>query len=474
MRLPLYSVFNKKPSEVLFISVVVVIFAVAVLLSIEANVDYRYGFVFFGILVLALFLVKPHVLFYVTILLISFRSVVIWLWGDFQLYISFVEPAIIASFMIWLLYRLGKKGRVSTYVKTGVEIPIILLFIYGLISILWSGEQWYGYYIMFLHLCGILLFFLTVAYVDSIDRFKFAIMLFVLMGIINGILCFYVILSSGQSYNDVIFHTKNHYVTFWFNPEQMLRGQGFMHPLKTAYYLSLSIVFMFGYTYMSRGYRALGFGIMSFMLLSALMTTLSKGPLLSLFVGALLLSVEIPALKKNFIPSWVIFIVLVVVAFIVPRIIFGDINKAVDYTSQTATSSSSETSSLGSRIIRWSKAIDAVYNTYGIGVGAGGFRAFVEPAQLLDSSYFQVFFDYGFIGLWLWLWFLLVSGYKFFIAYKNYPKGKGKDWLLIYLASYITLIFNGLTSETHFFLPIWFIIGAGYALVNVLQKERLI
>lgn len=426
--------------------------------------------ILFCTFILFLFLVRPELSFYLCVLLMSFKSLIFWLWGDSQVFLTFAEPLLLFALMVWCLSRLVYRKQLNAYKWTGVEVPLVLLFILGLVSLLWTGEQGYGIYMIYLFFSGLLLFFLTNSYVNTPTRFKTAMGLYLFMALLSGFLCFYVIVSSGGSYNEVIFHTKHHYAVFWFNPEQMLRGQGFMHPLKTAYYLSMAIIFALGFSYTNTGLRRWVWAMFAFFLLSALTTTLSKGPLLSLLIGVFFITIEKSGFKKYLIPLWIFIMAMVIIAFIVPRVFFGDVSKAVNYTSQTATSSSGETSSLGSRLIRWSKAVGAVYDTYGVGVGTGGFRAVVEPYQLLDSSYFHVFMDFGFVGLWLWLWFLLASGLRFYRTYKACPDGVWRDWMLIYVACYISLLFNGLTSETHFFLPLWFIVGLGHGLSNVVRK----
>ncbi|MFO0752361.1 MAG: O-antigen ligase family protein [Thermodesulfovibrionales bacterium] len=419
--------------------------------------------------VLLLSTAKPHLPYFLVIPLLSFISIEVRLWGDPKFFFNLAEPLVLFSFLAWRIAR--GTGVAPPYPKTDGDLPILLLLLWGSASIVWSSERLFGAYYMLMFSVGVCFFFLTVAHLDSFRRVKGALVLFVGMGVINAGMCFYSLLSH-DTVEETIYHTSEHFVLYLFNPEAMLRGQGFLHPLATAYYLSLTLVLLLGFLYTSRSsHKRLLLALLSFFVFVAMLTTLSKGPLLSLLFGLGIFTLINDKMKKNAFISWILILSLVVVGFALSRVPTNDFEKALDYTSKTSTQTNDESSSLGSRLKRWKKGMYALFDTYGMGTGSGGFYSYIKPDFAFDNVYVHIIVDYGFIGMWLYLWFLLVAARRFIAAYRKCTREQFRKWMQIYIAGFATLLLNGLTSLTQAFLPIWFYIGIGYALVHVVARE---
>jgi O-antigen ligase len=243
-----------------------------------------------------------------------------------------------------------------------------------------------------------------------------------------------------------------------------------MHPLRTSYYLSLAIILSLLYVATSAGYRRWLASLLSFFIFCALITTLSKGPLLSLFAGLFVLTLAIPLLRRRFILVWIGIAALLVLGFLAGRLPTGNITRSLDYTLNTATDQHDETSSLGSRIIRWRQGLQALYDTWGMGTGVGGFYRYTKPFFLFDSVYVHMIVEYGFAGACLYLWLLVAAAKRFVVAHARCREPALRTWMLFYLAGFVTLVFNGLTSENQLFLSFWFYLGLGHALSRIAEE----
>lgn len=313
---------------------------------------------------------------------------------------------------------------------------------------------------------------MTLVVLNTMKRIKSALIIFISMAVINGVICF---LGAGFTLNE-IYEIAKYKIKVFYGLDGTFRGKGFAHPLQTAYYLSLAGTLSFGFACITKSrIKIVFFLLISFFLLSAEMSTLSKGPFIALFTGTMVIIFNKDSIKKRFISILGIIIISVIFSFIISRIVinksFSDVQKAFDYTAKTTTQASGEKSSLGSRIIRWKTGIYILYNTYGFGAGAGGFYSYIEPHQRFDNIYMQILSEFGFIGLWLFLWFIVESIRRYIKAYAICNSITIKNWLLVISATCVTTLVNGLTALTvDDFISIFFIFGIGHSIVNIIDE----
>lgn len=177
-------------------------------------------------------------------------------------------------------------------------------------------------------------------------------------------------------------------------------------------------------------------------------------------------------MNKNLIVVCTLLIAAIIIGFMVSRLPTDDLSKALDYTSKTSTQTKDESSSLGSRIKRWKLGVRDIFDSHGMGTGSGGFYEGIKPDYAYDNVYLHILTDYGFLGMWLYMWFIFKSFVKFIDAYKRCKIDLYKRWIKIYIATFVTLLMNGFTSLTHTIAFIWFFVGLGYALSNIAVAEN--
>ena len=462
-----YSLTHNKKLN-LYRWIIVIPFGMAI--SSTAFINPLVTLILFGITsVAALSILKPHIPYLFAVLLISYISIEIRLWGDYRTFFTLSEPFILYCLLCWFISRGLRISTEDFQIKR--YLPLILLFVWGIISILWSTEKTMGIYYMAMFFIAICFFFLTIVTLNSFLKIKIAIAFFVVMGFVGSIVCYYSLLSN-KTIEDILYHYNEHLVRFVFNPEQMLRGQGFMHPLATAYYLSLSLMLLLGFIYTGNKFTRVFLSIIALTIFVALLTTLSKGPLLSLLCGLYIFSLLNTTVKKHIIIVWTLIFSLIIIGFFLSRIPTNDFAKALDYTSKTSTETTDESSSLGSRIKRWKKGILSIKDNYGLGNGSGGFFSYLDPEICFDNLYVHIFAEYGLFGALLWLWFLILSCKRFIHAYLTCISSEYKKWMQIYLSGIATLLLNAVTSFSHTFLPLWFYLGIGHAMAIVIDREN--
>lgn len=449
--------------------IIVIPFGMAI--SSTAFINPLVTLILLGIIsVVILSILKPIIPYLLAIILTSYMSIVIRFWGDYRTFLTLLEPFILYCLLCWFISRSLRISIGDFQIKR--YLPLILLFVWGIISILWSTEKTMGIFYMAIFFIAICYFFLTIVILNSFLKIKIAIAFFVGMGFVTSIVCYYSLLSS-KTTEDVFYLYKEHLIFFVFNPEQMLRGQGFMHPLITGYFLSLSLMLLLGFIYTGNKFTRVFLSIAALSIFVALLTTLSKGPLISVLLGLYIFTLINASINKYVIIVWTLIFSLIIIGFFLSRVpTNNDFAKALDYTSKTSTETTDESSSLGSRIKRWKKGILSTKDHYGLGDGAGGCFSDVYPELYFDNLYIQIFAEYGFFGALLWLWFLVLSCKRFIHAYLTCISSEYKKWMQIYLSGLATLLINAVTSIPHTFMHLWFYLGIGHAMAIVIDREN--
>ena len=271
-----------------------------ILTSATAYASYNVTLGIYGFAILScLFLYNPRYLYYLAIFFTCIVSVIIRLWGDSKLWFGIGEILVILCFFFWCVGLLTKRVRPYPFTSIATDIPLILLIILATTSILWSNDKQFGIFLIGIFYVALAFFIMAVAMLDNFARIKIAVYWYLGIGIINTFLCAWSLSTNKFTY-EILWAYKDHHAVFMFNPEEMLRGQGLLHPLGTGYTLSLSLILLIGLISVNRSKSIQIFlGFLAFLMFSAQLSTLSKGPLISLFSGLFVFSLTIQKLKKN-------------------------------------------------------------------------------------------------------------------------------------------------------------------------------
>ena len=277
--------------------------------------------VLMGTMVLAGFIIRPSFMYYVLVVLMNLTYVFIFWTYRWDETFLLPESFLLILIPLWCLSRVLQTS--DPYEQSPCDVPILLFFSLAVFSLLWVTDYTSAVKQLIQLFIGIAgTFMVTISMINSTHRLRMLLKLIIVIGIINGVICFF----SVYTYPDYpgIVLLKNGYLTVeaMFNISFVgRRGHGMAHPLTTAIWLDFAMIFgavMFLTT--RNRWGRIGLACLMYFILCALMTTLSKGPLLALVAGFLCLFLVLRPTRKFYFSSLVLMGGTVVSAFAVSHL----------------------------------------------------------------------------------------------------------------------------------------------------------
>jgi O-antigen ligase len=257
------------------------------------------------------------------------------------------------------------------------------------------------------------------------------------------------------------------------------------HPNTLATQLDLTILLGFGLLYASKSRLSKFFYGLSitFMSLSVILT-LSRGWITVLPVGIAFFFYKIGKLRR-FISVILVGIFIVGIFFLVkPEVIEGLVWRYFRAPSDVELSEIEVTGavkSVGVRATLWEAGYEFFKDTYGRGIGAGGFATIVGAVlpgiadMQLHSLYFTVTFELGLIGLLLFLWLMALFLWKVQSFSKQIKDEPLAPLFFAWYAGWVIILLNGLLRITLGSIPFWGFMGLGIILMKVgLDKGKAV
>ncbi|MCG2722787.1 MAG: hypothetical protein L6290_12370, partial [Thermodesulfovibrionales bacterium] len=149
----------------------------------------------------------------------------------------------------------------------------------------------------------------------------------------------------------------------------------------------------------------------------------------------------------------------------------GDLGGSLKYTGRQLEVESGG-SSVETRLAWWKRGMEKLIDTNGVGYGAGGFIKTV-PYPVPDGAHPAVLFDFGILGLFLWILIYVSSFLTFYTHLKNCNNEYYRRLLLAYLAGYITMVISWIVTLHYDRIDLFLYLGLGYALVRVSELHAL-
>ena len=412
--------------------------------------------------VILLFLIlKPELPYYLLIILLHISYVSLGIYGKYA-YLANEIFAFIAL-LLWCLSRITNLAK--PYQGTSCDVPIILLIGLSLLSLLLSNE--YNQLLKLFLSLGI--FFLTISIVNNHRALTVIIWLIIAMGAVNSIFCFLSLYSYPDYTGTKLFNdTYSLYIIFNDPAGVGKRGHSFAHPLTTAFWLNFALIFSFGKYISIKGNKKLLLGILIFFMISAHLTTLSKGPLLALIGATLFLFYFIVPIRKRFFTSVAILIFTIATAFVLVNA--TQLKKNLFFHVHQMSTSGDNTSTR-TRLGWWTTSITKSLENYGLGVGIGKLPEYLRPhVPHPHNVYVSVFGELGFIGIGLLVLTFSLAFKSYITALKQCRCEYYRRILLSYISGFLMLIFYIFTDYDYTTNLIWWYLGFGFAIAS-LAKE---
>lgn len=470
MGLSLVTFMNKIPRWILFLLLFEIFLGFAVilfpaLLPILLSV---------GTLGFLLLLIKPQWGYYLTILALAFDGIAI-----FAAQMPGVPGAktlnahhvfILITFVVLLIQFVRDKLE---FQKTGLEIPLLLFLTWMAITLIWTPDFKNGGLGVFRTYVAVVFFYCTINLFREGKYIKSIIMIWFILGLIDMILTF--TFPHGFKFTP--------FVGMQWTKSVLGRARAFTnHPNTLATQLDLTILLGFGLLFaaksrLSKWFYGFAITFMSF----AFILTLSRGWLVALPAGITFFFYKMRQLKR-FILVILAAIVLVGIFFIVKPDVVGGLVwrffRAPQDVELSEIQVGGAVKSVGVRSVLWGAGYEFFKNTYGRGIGAGGFATIVggvlpEIADMqLHSLYFTVTFELGLIGLSLFVWLMALFLWKVQSFSKQVKGSPVAPLFFAWYAGWITILLNGFLRITLGSIPFWGFMALGIIMLNTIGRSN--
>lgn len=420
---------------------------------------------------LSLFILKPVLPYYLLIILhhlgyFLFNFTI----GQWEAnFITISELYIVIIPFLWFFSR--SINLAAPYPGTVCDMPLLLFVGLSLLSLLWTNDFFHGTVQMIILFFGLVVaFVVALSVINSHTRLNTVVWLMIIIGVFDSIICFFSIYSkyTYPDYTEIpLYDYKNFGLTLFFNFAGK-RGHAFIHPLITAFFLNFALMLSFGKFITTKGNKKVAIGIIMFIMLTAHLTTLGKGPLLALIMGIVFLFYFIRPMRKVFFISISLLIITIIVSFIVGNIV--ELENSLRFTSHQMTGYD-ESSSTSTRISWWKISIEKSIESFGFGVGIGGIPKFLKPvAPHAHNAFIGAFGELGFLGLGLLLFIYFLAFKSYFKAFMECKSEYYKRILLTYIGGFITLVLTTFYSFNYTLDSAWWYLGLGFALIKLAEK----
>ena len=189
-----------------------------------------------------------------------------------------------------------------------------------------------------------------------------------------------------------------------------------------------------------------------------LLKTASKASIITLLIGFFLLPVIVPEFRNKLLR-------IILSAMILLAIFLTLAGKII--IKRFEVMATGQVDFLQDRIDWWKEGFARLGDTHGLGLGAGGFAVHIDPIPAAHSLYFSILFEYGYLGLII---FLLLWGILFFQLFSTIPKVPQFQYrLALYsIALSIILIFiHGAVELEYTYYFLWFLFAFMQSIINV-------
>lgn len=364
-------------------------------------------------------------------------------------------------------------GKANRYTGTSVDLPLLAFLFLASLSLLWSHDYSVGKFQLFKLIIAVFSSFVVLVSTLTSERSvrKLLWLLFVI-GVINASICFFAVYTypeyTGANILDMgsVFQLDLQFVDKY---EVKSRGHALGHPLTTATWLVNSIfmsIALFLTTPSKKG--RLFIGIMIAFMLAALMTTMSKGPLIALFGAITFMFYLIKPLRGWIFASMSVLVVTMIAAFIIGN--SSNINFVMKFTGNQISTNDSYTST-SSRLVWWKEAIGKTFDTNGIGVGIGGLKQYLTRSpEHPHNVYVSALGELGILGFSLLVMIYLVSYVSYWRALQGCKNEYFRRLLLVYLSGYVAILMSIFVNLGYVISSTWWYLGLGFALVKIAQN----
>jgi O-antigen ligase len=462
-----------KPQSVLtFLSVLT-----TVVVSVAFSADPIWFITAFAISsITILFLLRPVWISYFLVVLMNMTYLIIktpFFYDNSILMSAIMLPDYFLLFtpLLWLLSRLI--GSSKQYTGTSIDLLLLAFVFLASFSLLWSHDYSTGkVHLLKLFVSIFGTFVVAISTLTSRKYFRGLLWLVFTIGIINSTICFFSVLTYPSYSKANILDIGSLHVNLIFVDEKAVgnRGHGFSHPLTTASWLVTSIYMSIALflTTPSKKRRVL-IGLMAAFMLAALMTTMSKGPLIAFFISLTMMFYFLKPLRNKIFTAVSVLVVCVIIAFIIGN--SSNINKLINLTGRQLSTEDSNTST-SSRLDWWGTTLNKGFDTNGVGVGIGGLKQYLsKQAMHPHNTYISAFGELGLLGFVLILSIYFTAFASYWRSLRQCNNEYYRRVLLVYIAGYGATLMSIFVNYGYTNTATWWYMGIGFVLTQIASDQ---
>lgn len=311
-----------------------------------------------------------------------------------------IVPFAIIPILITYIILLPKLALAIKYSdKYLLKMLLLILFLFGwaMVSFLWTHDSFHGIFVLITFLSSILVCQIFIFLVEDKENLFRLLAFFSFVGIFLGIL-----LVASKWYSEAIIFEISHNINLVLSLiTDRQRPGGFAPPDNASTIMNMLVFISIAQIYRGRLLKRIFLSIIVFFFIICSLLTASKGGAGSLFVGLFLLIFCTPLLRNWIVRLTIAFSFFLSITLIVGgNVLLERIRLVID--------KGSERGFISERLEWWSIGFDKLGDTYGIGLGVGGFLKYLDPVPGVHNLYFSLLFDLGIVGFSIFMIIIIV------------------------------------------------------------------
>lgn len=430
-----------------------------------------------GITGFLLLLIRPRWGYYLTILALAFDGIAIFAATQMAgvpgaKTLNAHHIFIFITFVVLLIQIVRDKLE---FQKTGLEIPLLLFLAWMAITCLWTPDFKTGALSVFRTFVAVTFLYCSVQLFREEKYLKSILMIWFILGLIDTILTF--TFPHGFKFSP--------FVGMQWTKSVLGRARAFTnHPNTLATQLDLTILLGLGLFFSAKSTRSKFFyGFAISVMSCAFILTLSRGWLVALPIGITFFFYKTGHIKKLIVVTLAGLFIVGLFFLAKPDVVQGLLWRFFRAPSDVELSEVEVGGAVKSIQVRsqlWETGYEFFKNTYGRGIGAGGYATIVggvlpESADMqLHSLYLTVIFELGLVGIMLFLWLLATFLIKIELFSKKVRGSPIEPLFFAWYAGWITILLNGFLRITPGSIPFWCFMSLGVIMTKIGSgKEKM-
>jgi O-Antigen ligase len=325
-------------------------------------------------------------------------------------HIDQIAIAVPFAFIALCSYAMSKMARINSSISTGpLMIPIMGLFFYAAITILWAPIWEHSLFQLFVLATNIVIYGVTITTITNENIHRKVMWFYIISALCQGLVALSLYFPEPLSSNfdwqisdntAARMHLLTGAITVF---GKIKRATAFTMSHEVGLFMNTALAVATGllFTEKEKSKKTV-LVVMICFFISVTMLTMSRAAFGSLIIMAFLILFLMRSLRRYIVVLFPLFVVGAISLYIAEHYmmvaLFSDKYISPRFTQGWSGTSSGAPQFAAPRLLLWKKGFAQFWETYGLGVGVGNYKYFAR-APHAHSIYFSYIFDFGLVGL---------------------------------------------------------------------------